>query len=134
MRFWKGWCVGMALLGWGWNTTAPPPTPAPTPRPPLTPEPQPLWWARISASRWEFPWADWRPHVLAVWNAPHCHSPQYHGPGGYADTCSSSHGCIDQWTWWIRYPESKLGVPGSWWIMRWERRNINNYSAVCWIN
>lgn len=113
----------------------PPPVDS-TVAPELSPQqspPQPLWWARIRANHWEFPWSDWRPHVLAVWNFPYCHDQQYHGPGGYADTCSSSHGCIDQWTWWLKDPQSKLGVPGSWWLGKPERRDIYNYSAVCWI-
>ncbi len=104
----------------------------PSPRPD---PPQPLWWGRVYADHWEFPIEGLRPHVLAVWTLPYCHQQQYHGPGGYADTCSSSHGCIDQWTWWLRYPQSKLGVPSSWWssLFHPERRNIRNYSALCWI-
>jgi hypothetical protein len=98
--------------------------------------PQPLWWARVYADQWEDVWSGGRPHKLAVWLLPYCHQQQYHGSGGYADTCSSSHGCIDQWTWWLRSPVSKLGVPYSWWIdpFKPDRRNIRNYSAVCWIH
>ncbi len=94
--------------------------------------PQPLWWGRAYADHWEFPIVGGRPHVLAVWTLPYCHEQQYHGPGGYQDTCSSSHGCIDQWTWWLQFPQSKLGVPFSWWIYP-PRQNIGNYSARCWI-
>jgi hypothetical protein len=70
-------------------------------------------WA--GASRWENPWVGGQPHKLAVWTAPHCRLQEYRGPGGYADTCSSSHGCINLWSWWLLSPESKLGVPLSWW-------------------
>lgn len=97
--------------------------------------PQPLSWARLGGDHWEFPWSGGRLHRLAVWSFPYCYGQQYHGPGGYQDTCSSSHGCIDQWTWWLTYPESKLGVPFGWAAVLWKRgrRNINNYSAVCWV-
>lgn len=78
--------------------------------PPPVPDVHPLagW---FTASRWETPWVGGRPHKLAVWTHSYCGSQQYNGPGGYGDTCSSSHGCIDRWTWWIYYPEAKLGVP-----------------------
>lgn len=97
------------------------------------PPPQPTWWGRVIATRWEDAWSGGRLHKLTVWNLPFCHSQEYLGPGGYADTCSSNHGCIDQWTWWLRTPESKLGVPYLWWLFKPERRNINNYRATCWI-
>ncbi|MCX2728379.1 hypothetical protein OO015_12850 [Thermomicrobium sp. 4228-Ro] len=95
-----------------------------------------LWWARIRGDHWEFPFVDYRPHVLAIWSRPSCYSPQFHGSAGNQDTCSSGHGCIGQWTWWMRAPQSKLGVPGRWWVTPWraDRRNISNYSAVCWFD
>lgn len=91
-------------------------------------------WGWMNASRWETPWEGGRPHKLAVWTAPWCRRQQYLGPGGYQDTCSSPHGCIDQWSWWLLSPESKLGVPFSWWLVPWkpERRNIGNYLAECY--
>lgn len=91
-------------------------------------------WGWMYGSRWEDAWSGGRPHILAVWTAPWCRRQQYLGPGGYQDTCSSPHGCIDQWTWWLQYPESKLGVPLSWWAVpwKWERRNIHNYLAECY--
>lgn len=95
-----------------------------------------LWWARIFGSHWEYPFVNYRPHVLAVWTRPRCYGQQFHGSGGYQDTCSSGHGCIDQWTWWTRSPQSKLGVPGSGWLVPWrtDRRAISNYSAACWFD
>lgn len=91
-------------------------------------------WGWMYSSRWEFPWEGGRPHVLAVWTAPWCRRQQYLGPGGYQDTCSSPHGCIDQWTGWLLSPESKLGVPSSWWAdpRKLERKNIRNYLAECY--
>jgi hypothetical protein len=95
---------------------------------------EPTWWGHVLASRWEPGWVGWDPHLLAVWTFPYCHQQEYLGPGGYQDTCSSSHGCIGNWTWWLTYPESKLGVPRSWWILNPARWNISNYRARCWIN
>lgn len=94
------------------------------------------WWSQHLASRWETPWEGGRWHKLAVWTATQCYGQEYLGPGGYQDTCSSPHGCIDQWTWWLLYPESKLGVPLSWWLapLKPGRRTISNYRATCWID
>ncbi len=97
---------------------------------------EPLWWATLLGDRWEFPWEDGRWHRLTVWSFPFCHGQQYHGPGGYQDTCESHHGCIDAWTWWLLSPESKLGVSWLWSLcpLHPGRRQISSYSAVCWVD
>jgi len=93
-------------------------------------------WGWTYASRWETPWVEGRWHKLAVWTHPYGRRQQYLGSGGYQDTCSSPHGCIDQWTWWLQSPESKLGVPFSWWLspLKFDRRNIGNYLAECYFD
>lgn len=52
-------------------------------------------WVYTNPYKWEYPWSGGRPHVLAVWSGMYGYGQAYTGPGGYNDTCSSSHGCID---------------------------------------
>lgn len=76
-------------------------------------------------------------HHLATWTRPYGNSPHYLGSGGDSATCWSNHGCISQWSWWLTTPESRLGVPktfyflGSWGVGG-GGNNINNYSASVW--
>lgn len=89
------------------------------------------WWAYNNPYKWEYPFEGGRWHVLGVWSGSNGYGQEYTGPGGYDDTCSSNHGCIDNWTWWSLNPESKLGIPFTWF---WdpgkpERRIGSNYWA-----
>jgi len=62
--------------------------------------PGPEWWfSGARADHFEFPCCV---HVLAVWTFPYGHDPHFHGAGGDATTCSSNHGCISNWTWWLQ--------------------------------
>ena len=95
---------------------------------PELPPPQPLWWATTHPYRWE----EVDGHYLAVWSGIYCHN-QHYVPGDW-QTCFSGYGCIDSWTWWLKYPESKLGVPSHWrdyWPLS-DAKNLNNYIATCW--
>jgi hypothetical protein len=114
----------------------PPPVSSPTPTYAQGEDPEgeigPLGlWMYTNPSRWEFPVVGGRPHCLGVWTGRSGYGQAYTGPGGYGDTCSSSHGCIDTWTWWLTYPESKLGIPFIWRSVPWEtgRRKLENYWA-----
>ena len=86
-------------------------------------------WMYTNPSRWEYPFVGGRWHVLGVWSGRSGYGQAYTGPGGYSDTCSSSHGCIDTWTWWLTYPESKLGIPFTWYWGSSNRRVLENYWA-----
>lgn len=96
---------------------------------------QPQWWlANARARGFEFPCC-W--HVLAVWDHPQGHDPHFHGAGGDATTCvnNGGHGCINEWVWWLREPNSKLGVPKTWYSTNFHNgsNNANNYSATVWV-
>lgn len=73
-------------------------------------------------------------HFLAVWNLGNGNNQHYIGPGGDAATCSSSHGCIGSWTWWMNplYGPSKLGVPKTFLLLDPDRWNGSNYQADVW--
>lgn len=73
-------------------------------------------------------------HFLAVWNLGSGNNQHYIGPGGDAATCSSSHGCIGSWTWWMNptYGPSKLGIPKTFLLLNPDRRNGLNYQANVW--
>ena len=87
--------------------------------------PQPAgWWERNRPYRWEYVEGG---HWLAVWNGYWC-SDQHYLPGDW-QTCPSGHGCIGSWTWWIRYPESKLGVPSHWRSIWPGAKDLGNYEA-----
>jgi len=100
--------------------------------PPIA-SPSPRWWySGARADHFEFPCC-W--HVLGVWQFPHGNSPHFHGTGGDATTCSSSHGCISSWTWWLTTPQSKLGIPKGWWATNFNNGSgsPSNYSATVWV-
>lgn len=104
-----------------------PPPITPTATKPRPSGPQPLWWATTHPYRWENPSpGEW----LAVWGGSDGHD-QHYVPGDW-QTCASGHGCIDSWTWWLQYPESKLGVPSHWRSIWPGAKNLNNYIATCW--
>lgn len=89
--------------------------------------PQPKWWATTHPYRWE---AVNEEHFLAVWSGTHGHN-QHYVPGDW-QTCFSGYGCIGSWTWWLLYPESKLGVPSTWLSLWPGAENLDNYIATCW--
>ncbi len=98
--------------------------------------PSPTYWISARADHWETVYVNGEEHKLAVWNEPYGFDPHFHGPGGDMVTCCSTHGCIWNWTWWLRYPQSKLGVPKSFLICGFffDSQNISNYSATVWSN
>ncbi len=99
-------------------------------------EVNPLWWAvGAIANHWEYPVVDGEQHNLAVWSASDGTDAHYLGPAGDSATCVSTSGCISNWTWWLKYPESKLGVPKSFLLLQgWAGANdIHNYSATVWL-
>jgi hypothetical protein len=85
------------------------------------------WWATTNPYRWEYVEGG---HWLAVWSGTHGYD-QHFVPGDW-QTCFSGYGCIDSWTWWLLYPESKLGVPSTWRSVWPGAKNLNNYIATCW--
>jgi len=91
------------------------------------------WIPNIKATQWTRSGT----HYLAEWNAPNAYGPQFLGTGGFNTTCSysGSNGCIDQWTWWLKYPISRLGVPKTFLLTAaWAGANdIENYSATVWL-
>ncbi len=89
--------------------------------------PQPQWWATTHPYRWEYVEGG---HWLAVWGGTDGYD-QHYVPGDW-QTCFSGYGCIDSWTWWLKYPESKLGVPSTWRSTWPGATNLNNYIATCW--
>lgn len=71
-------------------------------------------------------------HHLATWTRPYGNSPHYIGSGGDNATCGSNHGCISQWTWWLLTPESRLGVPKSFYFTGIGPMTASNYTASVW--
>lgn len=100
----------------------------PSPRP-STSGPQPDWWGVGSPYRWEEVNDQNGHHWLAVWAAQQCYNQQY-TPGNLL-TCVPIYGCIDSWAWWLKYPESKLGVPETWRNILPGAKNLSNYTASC---
>lgn len=103
---------------------------------PLVP-PSPKHWVSDRADYWEEVFQNGERHYLAVWDEPHGHDPHFHGIGGDAVTCCSTHGCIDNWSWWSTNPKSKLGVPKSFRNVcgvLFGSLDIHNYSATVWMN
>jgi hypothetical protein len=97
----------------------------------------PNWWASgVRASYWlSQVTPDGETHYLATWPWPHGNNPHYLGYGGDAATCVPTHGCINQWTWWLTSPESRPGVPKFFLITNWPPGNtISNYSATVWMD
>jgi hypothetical protein len=111
-------------------SSAPGTTLAQEPTPPDSKNTLRVGWFRGSRWGWEY---TPRPHRMAIWTQSYCGNQEYLGPGGYHDTCSSSHGCIDTWSWWSPSPDAKLGIPLTWWgdPRHIERTHINNYRAYC---
>ena len=107
-----------------------------------------LWWTSARASHWVHQREDGAPcgaldptgdcHHLAVWDYSHGHNQHYHGLGGDALTCQlgGEHGCISNWTWWLRVPESRLGVPKTFYFGAvWSgSMDAHNYSATVWVD
>jgi len=107
-----------------------------------------LWWTSARASHWVHqsasgaPCGAWDPsgdcHHLAVWGYPHGHNQHYQGLGGDALTCKlgGEHGCISNWTWWLQVPESRLGIPKTFYFgAAWSgSMNAHNYSATVWVD
>lgn len=102
----------------------------------------PEWYGTSAASFWRhltdqgqtcgaLSWAD-NCHHLATWIRPYGNSAHFVGSGGDASTCSSSHGCISQWTWWLQTPESRLGVPKSFYFVGSGAMVASNYTASVW--
>jgi hypothetical protein len=77
-------------------------------------------------------------HHLAAWDYPYGYDQKYYGTGGYNTTCnfSGSNGCIDKWTWWLKVPESRLGVPKTFYFTAvWSgSMEAYNYAAIVWVN
>lgn len=88
---------------------------------------EPEWWATTHPYRWEYVEGG---HWLAVWSGTYGHN-QHFVPGDW-QTCFSGYGCISSWTWWLLYPESKLGVPSTWRSVWPGAQNLSNYIATCW--
>ena len=67
-------------------------------------------------------------------------SPESHLPAPSSDwlTCQlgGEHGCISGWTWWLQYPESRLGIPKTFYFgaIPSGSMDANNYSATVWVN
>jgi len=88
--------------------------------------PQPQgWWGTANPYRWEYVEGG---HWLAVWACTHAYN-QHYIPGDW-QTCASGYGCISNWTWWMQYPEAKLGVPSHWRSLWLGAQNLNNYIAT----
>lgn len=108
----------------------------------LSPRLVPDWYGTCAASFWRHLTEQgqtcpaWSPagncHHLATWTRPYGNNPHYTGSGGDSATCASSHGCISQWTWWLRTPESRLGVPKSFYFIGIGPMTISNYIASVW--
>ncbi len=77
-------------------------------------------------------------HHLAAWDYTYGHNSHYHGTGGDWLTCQlgGEHGCISGWTWWLQYPESRLGIPKTFCFgaIPSGSMDANNYSATVWVN
>lgn len=75
-------------------------------------------------------------HHLVTWNLPQGNNPHYHGTGGDNATCLTTHGCIGNWAWWLQNPQSRLGVPKTFYFPQsWGgAQNANSYSASVWLN
>jgi len=92
--------------------------------------PQPEgFWGTAHPYRWEYVEGG---HWLAVWRLWWCYD-QHFVPGDW-QTCYSGYGCIDQWTWWLSYPESKLGVPSTWRSIHPGAQILSNYIATGYFN
>lgn len=104
----------------------------------------PDWYGTSSASFWRHMTAqgescgalnpDENCHHLATWTRPYGNGPHFVGSGGDAATCNSNHGCISQWTWWLLTPESRLGVPKSFYFPYVLSGSMvaSNYTASVW--
>lgn len=95
---------------------------------PTPPQPEGFW-GTAYAYRWEYVNGG---HWLAVWRLWWCYDPHF-VPGDW-QTCGSGYGCISSWTWWLQYPESKLGVPSHWRSIWPGADEISNYIATGYLN
>jgi hypothetical protein len=90
---------------------------------------QPLgYWVNAHSYRWEEVNDNGDTHWLAVWRLWWCYDQQF--VPGYLLTCWSGWECIDNWTWWLHHPESKLGVPSTWRGIQPGAQNLSNYLAT----
>ena len=94
-------------------------------REPVPPQPELL----VSPYRWEYVEGG---HWLVVWGQIQCYD-QHFVPGDW-QTCGSGYGCISNWTWWLKYPESKLGVPSTWRSIWPGAQALYNYIATYYFN
>ena len=97
------------------------------------------WVSQVSANAWLQEYRDGSMHWLATWwGLVDARNPTFMG-----NPCGASsviYGCISQWTWWYKWPDSKLGVPGSTYLWLYPYRsysynlvwNIANYRADGW--
>ena len=90
--------------------------------------PQPQgWWSTAHPYRWEYVKGG---HWLAVWACTHAYN-QHYVPGDW-QTWQPRYNTIPHWTWWLQYPEAKLGVPSHWRGWWPGAKHLDNYVATCY--
>ncbi len=77
-------------------------------------------------------------HHLVTWNYTYGNDPHYIGDGGDGLTCllNGGHGCISEWSWWLLYPQSRLGVPKTFYFGAAAGGAMESwfYTATVWFN
>lgn len=101
--------------------------------------PLPDWWMTTTANKVDVAfWTGVEPHYGAFFSGSNGYNQHYLGPGGDAETCSSSAGCISSWTWYPDNVRNILLLPKAGrllteppWGPKWQ---ASNYQATMWID